>query len=88
MNIYEILQLIGGLILSVGSLPQLEQIVRTKSVGDINLTSICTLILGMVLMEIYAVHMELVMFVITNTLSLLLAITKLALKILYTKRTA
>lgn len=88
MNIYEILQLVGGLILSVGSLPQLEQIVRTKSVGDINLVSICTLILGMVLMEIYAVHLELTMFVITNTISLLLAITKLSLKILYTKRTA
>jgi MtN3 and saliva related transmembrane protein len=85
MNIYEILQLVGGLILSVGGIPQLEQIIRTKSVKDINITSIMTLILGMILMEIYAVHMELTMFVITNTLSLILAIAKLSLKIYYTK---
>lgn len=87
MGIYEILQLVGGIILSVGSIPQLEQIVRTKSVEDINLTSIITLILGMLFMEMYAIHSELVMFVITNTLSLVLAITKLSLKIYYTKRT-
>jgi MtN3 and saliva related transmembrane protein len=86
MGIYEILQLVGGIILSVGSIPQLEQIVRTKSVEDINLTSIITLILGMLFMEMYAIHSELAMFVITNTLSLVLAITKLSLKIYYTKR--
>jgi len=85
MTIYDILQLVGGMILSVGSIPQIEQIVRTKSVKDINLTSIITLILGMVLMQIYAVHAGLTMFIITNTISLLLAIVKLSLKIYYTK---
>jgi MtN3 and saliva related transmembrane protein len=73
------------MILSIGSIPQIEQIVRTKSVKDINLTSIITLILGMLLMQIYAVHAELTMFIITNTISLLLAIVKLSLKIYYTK---
>ncbi|NBW22613.1 MAG: hypothetical protein EBR82_83180 [Caulobacteraceae bacterium] len=85
MTIYDILQLVGGMILSIGSIPQIEQIVRTKSVKDINLTSIITLILGMVLMQIYAVHAGLTMFIITNTISLLLAIVKLSLKIYYTK---
>ena len=85
MTIYDILQLVGGMILSIGSIPQIEQIVRTKSVKDINLTSIITLILGMLLMQIYAVHAELTMFIITNTISLLLAIVKLSLKIYYTK---
>ena len=59
MTIYDILQLVGGMILSIGSIPQIEQIVRTKSVKDINLTSIITLILGMVLMQIYAVRTRL-----------------------------
>ncbi len=86
MGVYDILQLVGGIILAVGSIPQLEQIVRTKSVEDINLTSIVTLIVGMLLMEMYAIHSELTMFIITNTISLLLAIAKLALKIHYTKR--
>lgn len=86
MTIYDILQLIGGMILSVGAIPQIEQIIRTKSVKDINLTSIITLIIGMILMQIYAVHAGLTMFIITNTISLLLAIVKLSLKILYTKK--
>ena len=86
MNVYDLLQLIGGMILSVGAIPQIEQIIRTKSVKDINLTSIVTLIVGMVMMHIYAVHNELTMFIITNTISLLLAIAKLALKIYYTER--
>ena len=85
MTIYDILQLVGGMILSIGSIPQIEQIVRTKSVKDINLTSIITLIIGMLLMQIYAVHAGLTMFIITNTISLLLAIVKLSLKIYYTK---
>ena len=86
MTIYDILQLIGGMILSVGSIPQIEQIIRTKSVKDINLTSIITLIIGMTLMQIYAVHAGLTMFIITNTISLLLAIVKLSLKIYYSKK--
>ena len=86
MNIFDIIQLVGGLILCVGSLPQLEQIVRTKSVKDINLISICTMVTGIVLMEIYAVHSGLVMFTITNTISLFLAIAKLCLKIYYTDK--
>lgn len=86
MTIYDILQLIGGMILSVGSIPQIEQIIRTKSVKDINLTSIITLIIGMILMQIYAVHAGLTMFIITNTISLLLGITKLSLKIYYSKK--
>lgn len=86
MTIYDILQLVGGMILSVGAIPQIEQIIRTKSVKDINLTSIITLIIGMILMQIYAVHSGLTMFIITNTISLALAILKLSLKIYYTKR--
>lgn len=86
MTIYDILQLMGGMILSVGAIPQIEQIIRTKSVKDINLTSIITLIIGMILMQIYAVHSGLTMFIITNTISLVLAILKLSLKIYYTKR--
>jgi MtN3 and saliva related transmembrane protein len=86
MNVFDVVQLVGGLILCVGSLPQLEQIVRTKSVGDINIVSIITMVIGITLMEIYAVHSELVMFTITNTISLFLAIAKLSLKIYYTKK--
>lgn len=86
MNFYDALQLLGGIILSIGSIPQLEQIIRTKDVEAINITSIITLIFGLLFMEIYAVHMEMTMFVITNTISLLLTIAQLTLKVYYTKR--
>jgi len=85
MDMFDVIQLIGGMILSVGAIPQIEQIIRTKSVKDINLTSIITLIIGMILMQIYAVHSGLTMFIITNTISLILAIVKLSLKIYFTK---
>lgn len=83
MNGYEVLQLVGGLILSVGTIPQIEQIVRTKSAKDLNLATLISLIVGMGMMEIYAIHEEVTMFAITNGISLTLAITQLLLKIYY-----
>lgn len=83
MNGYEILQLVGGLILSVGTIPQIEQIVRTKSAKDLNLATLISLIVGMSMMEVYAIHEEVTMFAITNGISLTLAITQLLLKIYY-----
>ena len=83
MNFYEVLQLVGGLILSVGAIPQIEQIVRTKSAKDSNMATLITLIVGMGMMEAYAIHENILMFAITNTISLILASVQLALKIYY-----
>lgn len=83
MNFYEVLQLVGGLILSVGAIPQIEQIVRTKSAKDLNMATLITLIVGMSMMEAYAIHENILMFAITNTISLILASVQLALKIYY-----
>lgn len=83
MNFYEVLQLVGGLILSVGAIPQIEQIVRTKSAKDLNMATLITLIVGMGMMEAYAIHENILMFAITNTISLILASVQLALKIYY-----
>lgn len=85
MNGYEVLQLVGGLILSVGTIPQIEQIVRTKSAKDLNLATLISLIVGMGMMEVYAIHEEVTMFAITNGISLTLAITQLLLKIYYNR---
>ena len=85
MNFYEVLQLVGGLILSVGAIPQIEQIIRTKSAKDLNLATLIALIVGMGMMQAYAIHENILMFAITNTISLVLAITQLILKIYYGK---
>ncbi len=83
MNGYEVLQLVGGLILAFGSIPQIEQIVRTKSAKDLNLATLLSLIVGMSMMEIYAIHENVTMFAITNGISLALATAQLILKIYY-----
>ncbi|SES88816.1 PQ-loop domain-containing transporter [Paenibacillus sp. NFR01] len=73
--LFSILQLIGGIILSVGWVPQIVQIIKTKSVKDLNLKSYLSMLLGIGLMEIYAVHLVMtgngMAFLITNSLSLL-----------------
>jgi len=73
---YDILQLTGGLILGLGYIPQIMQLIRTKSTADLNLKTYLLLLIGISLMETYAVHLVLQgsghMFLVTNTLSLLL----------------
>ena len=76
MNIFDFLQLLGGIILAIGYFPQIKQILETESCKDINLKTYILLCLGIGLMEIYAVnqwmHGMAMMFCVTNTLSLIL----------------
>ncbi|MHA6530650.1 PQ-loop domain-containing transporter [Paenibacillus sp. BAC0078] len=72
--LFSVMQLIGGVILSLGWIPQIVRIVRTKSVADLSLRAYLLMLLGIVLMEAYAVNLTLMgaglAFLITNTLSL------------------
>jgi MtN3 and saliva related transmembrane protein len=74
--LFNFLQLTGGMILSFGYILQIRQIIRTKSVRDLNLNTFCFLFLGVLCMEIYAtnlyVHGSGGMFLTTNTMSLIL----------------
>jgi len=86
---FNILQLIGGLILSFGYIPQIRQIIKTKSVNDLNLQTFGSVFLGILLMEIYAVnlftHGTGGMFFVTNTMALALSGIMVGLIIKYTK---
>ncbi|WP_217283057.1 PQ-loop domain-containing transporter [Paenibacillus alginolyticus] len=68
------MQLIGGVILSLGWVPQIIQILKTKSVADLSLKSYLLILLGISLMEAYAVSLAVtgvgLAFLITNTMSL------------------
>lgn len=81
--IMNLLQLIGGIILSIGYVPQIKQILKTKSVSDFNITYLSSLAIGVGLMEVYAVYNLIqgiaVMFFVTNTISFLLAVAMLVL---------
>lgn len=73
--IFNFLQILGGLILSLGQIPQMIQIIKTKSASDISLNTYMMIFLGSFLMEIYAVnltiHGEGWAYLATNSLSLL-----------------
>ena len=72
---FDALQLIGGAIMSFGQIPQILQILKTKSAKDLNLNTFAMMFTGILLMEIYAVNLVLNgsggAFLITNTISLI-----------------
>ncbi len=78
MTIFDVLQLIGGFILAIGYIPQIRQIIRTKSCKDLNLKTYIALAVGMGFMEIYAINLALsgagTMFLVTNSISLFLVL--------------
>lgn len=55
--LFTAMQLVGGLILSVGWIPQIVQIIRTRSVADLSLKAYLLMLLGILLMEAYAVNL-------------------------------
>ena len=75
--IFNLLQLIGGIILSVGYIFQVKQTIKSKSVEDLNFTSYLSVFIGVLFMEIYACNLVIsgsgLMFLITNSMSLTLA---------------
>lgn len=85
--LFALMQLFGGIILSVGWIPQIIQIVRTKSVADLNLKAYLLMLLGIGLMEAYAVNLALqgsgLAFLITNSLSLAVVSTVVVLILHY-----
>jgi len=74
---FNVLQLIGACFLSGGYIPQISQIIKTKSVKDLNLKTFLFVFIGILLMEIYAINLTLSgsghMFLVTNSMSLVLA---------------
>jgi len=72
--IFDVLQLIGGFILAFGWLPQIMQIIRTKSVKDLNVKTFWMMFIGIGLMEAYGISLAAdgvgIAFLITNTMSL------------------
>ncbi|PGZ29527.1 hypothetical protein COE50_22190 [Bacillus anthracis] len=84
LSLFNLLQFIGGVILSVGYLPQIIKIIKTKSVRDFSLIYLTGIFTGILFMEAYAVYMYFVMhtagaFFVTNTIAMILSGTELAL---------
>jgi MtN3 and saliva related transmembrane protein len=85
---FNTLQLIGGLILAVGYVPQIIKMVKTKSVRDFSKIYLGGIFSGIVLMEAYAVYMFFWQhtagaFLATNTVSFILSGTEFLLVMIY-----
>ncbi|GAA0071725.1 hypothetical protein UT300003_32500 [Clostridium sardiniense] len=87
---FNLLQLIGGIILSVGYIPQIAKTIRTKSVEDLSTAYYFNIFIGVGCMEAYAIYSALngvaLMFLVTNTIAWVLGGTMLFLTIRYRKR--
>ncbi len=72
---FDFLQLLGGIMLSVGQVPQIMQIMRTKSAKDLNLKTYVMMVTGISFMEAYAINLVVHgaggAFLVTNTISLI-----------------
>ncbi|MCY8256420.1 MULTISPECIES: PQ-loop repeat-containing protein [Bacillus subtilis group] len=91
LQFFNMLQLIGGLILAVGYLPQIIKIIKTKSVRDFSLIYLGGIFTGIVFMEAYAVYMFFVQgtagaFFATNTVSFILSGTEFLLVLIFWNR--
>ena len=73
-TIFNLLQLMGGIILSVGYVPQIAKTIKTRSVKDFSLFYFGALWTGIALMEMYAIYNltqgVAMMFFVTNTIAL------------------
>lgn len=87
---FNILQLVGGVILAFGQIPQIIQILKTKSAVDLNLNTFLMTITGISFMEVYAINLVLHgaggAFLITNTLSLVASIVMIFLILKYGRK--
>ncbi len=75
---FDILQLLGGINLTFGYIPQISQLIRTRSCRDLNLKTYISMLVGVALMEVYAINLALhgsgLMFLITNSASLFIVL--------------
>lgn len=87
---FNLLQLIGGIILSFGYIPQIIKTFKTKSVEDFSIQYYLLVFTGIIFMEAYAIfnalHGVAYMFLLTNSISCLLSGTMLFFTIHYRKR--
>lgn len=76
MGFSELLQLLGGVILSAGYIPQIIRITKTRSAKDFHFLSFVMMFCGIAMMEVYAVTLAVggtgQMYLVTNTVSLIL----------------
>jgi MtN3 and saliva related transmembrane protein len=89
-TLFDTIQLIGGIILSAGYIPQIYKILVTKSAKDLSLQMFGMILFGLVCMELYAINLAAHnvgwAFLITNSLGLIASLILCILIMIYGKR--
>ncbi len=81
MNYVALIGLIAGICTTISFLPQVIKTVRTKETKALSLPMYIVLALGMFLWTVYGIFIKDVPIVLANSISLMLALTVLRLKI-------
>jgi MtN3 and saliva related transmembrane protein len=68
---FEILGIVGSLIVCGSVIPQVIRTYRTKSAHDLSLTYLTSLMTGLVMLMVYSVHIRDFVFIFGNVLSML-----------------
>lgn len=89
--IFKVLQVVGGSVLMLGYLPQIKQILKTRSTSDINLKTWVLWAFGVACVELYALNMVLTystgrLLLFTNTCTLVMVLFTLGLIVRYRGR--
>jgi len=69
--VMEFLGITGSLIICASIIPQVIKTYRTKSARDLSITYLTTLMIGIILLTVYSVYINDMVFIFGNVLSLL-----------------
>ena len=69
--VFECLGITGSLIICGSVIPQVVRTYRTKSVRDLSITYLMTLMTGLIMLTVYSVYIRDLVFIFGNTLSIL-----------------
>ena len=86
-NIFEMLGTTGSLIMCASSVPQIWKTYRTKCADSLSGSYLAILMIGMTLILLYALHVEDIVFILGNGLSLTLTAILIGLRYQYRKNT-
>ena len=71
---FEMVGMTGSVIMCVSAVPQIIRTYRTKCIDGLSGSYLMALLIGMVCILIYALHIKDVVFIIGNSLALLLTV--------------
>jgi MtN3 and saliva related transmembrane protein len=83
MDIYEVLGFLAAILTTISFLPQVIKIYKSKETKSISFAMYVVLSLGILMWLVYGIHLKSMPMIIANTITLILTIYILFMKIKY-----